>query len=250
MAGLQKWDVALAGAALDNGAAEHYFERGRPRERESAVTVPLVPDLNPNPWTPPTGGDSSQTQTEVEDPALYMIWTDVADYVPTTVPNSGGSGEGTPANPLIAVDLASVRTAETELYNTLGGFVDQYSNLDSDASAAIGSPSFFGQQATYSVEQTVYGSYSLQIPTYSTVTYADGIQTYASTFASSIEPSITIALSAAAGAIEAVGQFAALLQAGGFAYASADSASALPQPVAPPLVPTDKTTTAPPLTGP
>jgi hypothetical protein len=204
------------------------------------VTVPLVPDLNPNPWTAPTGqgqGDQSATQLSVLNPALYELWDHVADYVPTPPGGVGGSGETVPMHASVSVDLASVRAVETEVYNALGGFIEEYTVLDADALAAIRSESFFGQQATYSVQQTVYGTYALQMPTISTVTYADAIQSYASAFASDIRPSVTIALAAAADAIEALGQFAALLQAGGFAYASADSASALPQPVDPPPAP-------------
>jgi hypothetical protein len=204
------------------------------------VTVPLVPDLNPNPWTPPTGSGGGQTQADVSDPWLSMNWTDVADYVPTPpLSGNGSKPETVPTHTVVMVDLGSVRAVETELYNALGNLVDEYTILEAEAITAVDSPTFFGQQATYSVQQTVYGDSPLQTPVTSTVTFADAIQSSAVAFAASIEPSVTIALAAAANAIEALGQFAALLQAAGFAYASADSASALPQPVNPPLVLTD-----------
>lgn len=206
------------------------------------MTVPLVPDLNPNPWIPPTGSGGSggdQSQTPVPDPTLTMEWTGVADYIPSPLPSGDGNPELVPTHAAVVVDLGPVRAVETDLYATLGDFVDKYSALESDATAATGSAGFFSQQATYSVQQTVYGATALQMPVTSTVTFADGIQSYAAAFAANIQPSVTVALAAAAGALEALGQFATLLQAGGFAYASADAASALPQPTQPPLVLTD-----------
>jgi hypothetical protein len=204
-----------------------------------------IPDLNPNPLPPPPPDNGSgdppppvpdSLKTVVADPRLFMLWTNIADYVPGKIGDSSGGGGQAPHNLSMSIDLSALRTVEETMLGGLTTLVELYDLTCMLAKDMYSTGSLFGEQATYQASVFTNGGMGGG-ETYQLENFADGIQPQAKASAPVLIHGITAALANMANALVAAGEFLALLQVTGVTYTTTDYACAMPDPHTPPPPP-------------
>lgn len=195
------------------------------------ITTSVTPYTSPN--APPLSGSGGSGGANIPNnaavPNLTMAWTSA----PPFVSSGAGSGSGSqtyPPCPDISVSLSSLRDAENSMLSSSMAIVDAYDQLQTlflDYQDWV-----YGQQATIT-----YVSYSGGVEgdnTYGANTEPDAIQQQAQQFANGqdgqpgMNSQQAYALQTIGGVMALVGEFIALINAAGNAYATADTNSALP----------------------
>jgi hypothetical protein len=158
-----------------------------------------------------------------------MAWSTALPFV-SSGPGSGSGSQNYPPCPDISVSLSSLQDTENSLLSSASTIINAYGNLTelfSDYQNWV-----YGQNATIT-----YVQYSGGVEgdnTYGVNTEPDAIQSQAQQFANGQDgqPGINAiqayTMKAIADSMELVGQFIALINAAGNAYATADTNSALP----------------------
>jgi hypothetical protein len=196
-------------------------------------TSPVTPYTSPNapPLGSETGSGGGSIPASSQVPALEMAWVEAPPFV------SAGSGSGSssssqtyPPCPDISVDLGSLQDAENSMLTAAFNIVQAYDNLAmlfQDYQSWV-----YGQNAVDIVEQWTGAIESTG--GYTTTVSPSEIQGMAQSFAngSDGQPGMNAQqeylLQSIGNSMALVGEFIAVLNAAGGAYATADSNSAMP----------------------
>ncbi|MGW1726757.1 hypothetical protein ACWCQK_28000 [Streptomyces sp. NPDC002306] len=176
----------------------------------------VTPTANP---TDDEGEDEPPGEL-VPMPTLSMAYTTAPDLVPTEP--GGGSGSAMPtlpdSNPF-SIDLGALRGAEQTFLDAVSTAQGAYEVLRAKVQAAIDDPTLFGQETGHWENWGRAGLHFVESE------LAESGEQYAET----INPLLTQIMQDAAGGIELMGTFTALLNNAGQTYAEADSKSAMPE---------------------
>jgi len=179
--------------------------------------TPVIDDSDDNddPPPPPKSG---------HEPILTMSYTQAPDFIPA--PRTKGKDGTTPAMEAgaFAIDLATLRSAEQTCLDACSTVIDQYNQLKSEVEKAAADDNFFGQGVgtTQWTPSVTPGAGVPGMPYWSPDKYDDSSQQ----FADSIIPQMKNLLNSIGNATVAMGQFPALLNNTGQAYATMDNAAA------------------------
>lgn len=181
----------------------------------------------------PVGDNTKPPAATGNIPGLTTAYTVAPDLVPTE-DSSSGSGSAVPMRlGAFSIDLGALRTAEQSCLNATTQSVHAYENIRQVVTNAIGSPSLFGQRVgTVDTDFTVggkSGDESLVGPT-DKITW-DKLDQNGKDFAATMNPQLHNLLVSAAGVIELMGGFTAMLNNAGQMYTQTDNSSAFAQTV-------------------
>jgi hypothetical protein len=197
-------DVQKAAAAYDQ------YYRGSP-----TVTTGSPPADSP----PDPAGNFAAAYV----PTLTNAYTQAPDFVPTPPPVTSGAGVGAAIGSSSAfnVDLGQVRGTEQTCLGAASAAIDGYNTLKNDVMPAVQSDNIWGQNVYQSSwVGSVGGSRSWQ-------TNYDPLNKEGDAFAASVNPGMQQLLGQVGGAIEALGQFCALLNNSGQMYTYTDFESSV-----------------------
>ncbi|MFC5643269.1 hypothetical protein [Kitasatospora cinereorecta] len=183
------------------------------------------------------GGDGNSTPPAYAgDPYLQVIWGDAPVITGDLGPAKQGGGGGHRHHPAYSVDLGSVRDCENAMLGQARLAVTEYMRLKEIVRAAIDGNSVWGQQAMKRVRHPA-------VPGYHGVSYAPArpdtfepdelVRKAGEAYAATMNPVMSQVLRQCADAIEATGQFMAMLNRAGQQYAHADRSSFFPDPPPP-----------------
>lgn len=196
---------------------------------------PYTSPNDPSPFDPnASGGGGGNIPAGAAVPDLAMVWATPPDFTPESDAGSGNSNTPPPPAADLSIDLGSLRDAEQAMLDSSRAIVDSFEALKSLYQS--GKDTVFGQQATYT--QTTYtGGYN-GADSYTTTTNPDPIDSTAQQFANGQpgQPGMNdveaYVLQQIGNAMALIGEFIAMMNAGGSSYAQADKSSALPPPPA------------------
>ncbi|MFE1856694.1 hypothetical protein [Streptomyces sp. NPDC059489] len=174
------------------------------------------------PRTDGSGDEKDKTPPELsgKEPILHMSYTQAPDFVPT--PRSGGTeGPSGMESGAFRVQLAALRTAEQTSLDACARVIEEYNTLKGQVDKAAGD-NFFGQDAGKVMPGAGLPTGGNGADWWQPSKYDEESQA----FADSIIPKMKNLLNAVGNATVAMGQFAALLNNSGQAYATMDNASA------------------------
>ncbi len=232
------------------------------------MTTPLKPTNDPDPWEPsapqssdpdygdegtaagtyqgvygtgqgmtapvstPAGSKPRAAGNPVPDPTLAMAFSAAPDLDPVKATGSGSSSYVLPGLPF-AIDLGELRTAEQSILTATSNAVTDYATLKNQVAAALASPDLFGQNVvTYSSASnpSSWGDHHPDPTAAETVESDTDYDAEATQYAAQFNAEMTLTLQGVASALEVIGQFTALLNNAGQAYAQADHNSAIEVP--------------------
>ncbi|NUQ97857.1 MAG: hypothetical protein HOY79_15320 [Streptomyces sp.] len=163
-------------------------------------------------------GDSTPPAEAVTMPILGTAYNVAPDFVPGD--SGGGSGGAMPtlpdSNPVM-IDLGTLRAAEQTWVDECAIATEAYNDMQSKVWDAINDANLFGQLDGH--HDATRAGYTWE---------ADPLADSGKQFADAINPQLTQIMQDAAGAIELMGTFTALLNNAGQTYAEADAQSAFP----------------------
>jgi hypothetical protein len=171
---------------------------------------------------------TSQALGVLQDALLFMegmpTLSTAYDVAPDFVPGKPGGGSGgamptLPDSEPFMIDLGTLHATEQTWVDECALATEAYEDAKNQVQAAIDDPNLFGQQ-----DGTVEDSHQAGGLTWNKDPLADG----GAQFAAAINPQLIQIMQDAAGAIELMGTFAALLNNAGQTYAEADAQSAFP----------------------
>jgi hypothetical protein len=165
-----------------------------------------------------------------------VIWSDAPAITGDLGPQQGGGGAGGHRHhPAFSIDLGSVRDCENGMLGQARTAVAGYMHLKETVRSAIDGNSVWGQQALKRVSHpAIGGPHGVAVPRRpDTFEPDDGVRQAGEAYAKAMNPAMSQVLRQCADAIEAVGQFMAMINRSAQQYAHADRQSFFPDPPPP-----------------
>jgi hypothetical protein len=159
-------------------------------------------------------------------PVLTAAYTTAPDFVPTQGKTDGSSNNDTSmgSKGAFKIDLGALKTSEQSFLNATTAAVNAYETLKPTVTNAINSPDLFGQMVGSVSSNSGYTT--LSAGGWGTTTNMDPLDSEGTEFAASIGPELHNLMVSAAGVIELMGAFSAMLNNAGQMYTYTDSSAA------------------------
>ncbi|WP_202233305.1 hypothetical protein [Actinacidiphila reveromycinica] len=164
-----------------------------------------------------SGDDNDEVEKSGREPILTMTYTTAPDFIPSADSGSGGTdGPSALESGRFTVQLATLHSTEQDCLTATSAMVDGFDTVKGEVDKAAADDNFFGQHVG-KWQRTESGKNGIQ-----TQWQDDKYDEEAQHFADAIIPQMKNLLNSIGSAIEACGQFNALLNNAGQIYATID----------------------------